>query len=105
MKMESKTTCKVQFLKKLKTGNYFCLKLTISSKNLIEPCYSLISMLKFQAMFYKKILFIGLIIILSANASFAKPPKVLVFSKTTFFYHESIPNGIAAIQVLGKQMH
>jgi type 1 glutamine amidotransferase len=37
--------------------------------------------------------------------SFAKQPKVLVFSKTTFYYHESIPNGIAAIQGLGKQMH
>jgi len=36
--------------------------------------------------------------------SFAKQPKVLVFSKTTFYYHESIPNGIAAIQGLGKQM-
>lgn len=36
---------------------------------------------------------------------FAKPPKVLVFFKTTFFYHESIPDGIAAIQGLGKQMH
>jgi type 1 glutamine amidotransferase len=36
---------------------------------------------------------------------FAKPPKVLVFSKTTFYYHESIPDGIAAIQGLGKQMH
>ncbi len=37
--------------------------------------------------------------------SFAKQPKLLVFSKTTFYYHESIPDGIAAIQGLGKQMH
>lgn len=30
-------------------------------------------------------------------------PKVLVFSKTAGFYHESIPNGIAAIQKLGSE--
>lgn len=30
-------------------------------------------------------------------------PKVLVFSKTAGFYHESIPNGIAAIQKLGAE--
>jgi cytochrome c len=30
-------------------------------------------------------------------------PKVLVFSKTSGFYHESIPNGIAAIQKLGAE--
>jgi hypothetical protein len=28
-------------------------------------------------------------------------PKVLVFSKTAGYYHESIPKGIAAIQKLG----
>jgi len=56
-------------------------------------------------MLYKKILFVCLLFILSVNALFAKPPKVLVFSKTTFYYHESIPAGIAAIQLLGKQMH
>ena len=56
-------------------------------------------------MLYKKILFVCLLFILSVNALFAKPPKVLVFSKTTFDYHESIPAGIAAIQLLGKQMH
>lgn len=36
------------------------------------------------------------------NTVSAKPPRVLVFSKTTTFYHESIPEGIAAIQALGK---
>ncbi len=35
---------------------------------------------------------------------FAEQPKVLVFSKITFYYHESIPDGVAAIQGLGKQM-
>jgi cytochrome c len=30
-------------------------------------------------------------------------PKVLVFSKTAGFYHESIPDGIAAIQKLGQE--
>ncbi|MGV8879234.1 MAG: ThuA domain-containing protein [Sphingobacteriaceae bacterium] len=33
----------------------------------------------------------------------AKTPKVLVFSKTKGFYHESIPAGIAAIQKLGAE--
>jgi type 1 glutamine amidotransferase len=56
-------------------------------------------------MLYKKNSFVCLLFILSVNALFAKPPKVLVFSKTTFYYHESIPAGIAAIQLLGKQMH
>lgn len=31
--------------------------------------------------------------------------KLLVFYKTTFYYHESIPDGIAAIQKLGRQKH
>jgi cytochrome c len=30
-------------------------------------------------------------------------PKVLIFSKTAGYYHESIPNGIAAIQKLGAE--
>ncbi len=30
-------------------------------------------------------------------------PKVLVFSKTAGFYHESIPSGLAAIQKLGEE--
>lgn len=54
-------------------------------------------------MFCKKILFLNLLFILCASVSFTKPPKVLVFSKTTFYFHESIPDGIAAIQLLGKQ--
>jgi len=33
----------------------------------------------------------------------SKTPKVLVFSKTKGFHHESIPEGIAAIEKLGKE--
>lgn len=53
---------------------------------------------------HKKILIISLAYILSASVSFAMPPKILVFSKTTFYYHESIPDGIAAIQLLGSKI-
>ncbi|MHA6764930.1 ThuA domain-containing protein [Streptacidiphilus sp. PAMC 29251] len=37
------------------------------------------------------------------SAAAAAPFKVLVFSKTTGFRHDSIPAGIAAIQLLGQQ--
>lgn len=53
----------------------------------------------------KKIFLISIPIIFFCSLGFARLPKVLVFSKTTFYYHESIPNGIEAIQLLGKQMH
>ena len=33
----------------------------------------------------------------------AKPPRVLVFTKTKGWYHTSIPSGIAALQKLGKE--
>lgn len=36
------------------------------------------------------------------SAAAPPPPRVLVFSKTTGFRHESIPEGIAAIRELGK---
>ncbi|GIF51208.1 type 1 glutamine amidotransferase [Asanoa ferruginea] len=39
----------------------------------------------------------------AAPASAAPVTKVLVFSKTAGFRHSSIPNGIAAIQLLGSQ--
>lgn len=35
------------------------------------------------------------------TASAKKQPRVLIFSKTAAFYHQSIPKGIAAIQKLG----
>ncbi len=56
-------------------------------------------------MSHKKYLLLSLLFILPAVVSFANPLKILVFYKTTFFYHESIPDGIAAIQLLGKEMH
>jgi type 1 glutamine amidotransferase len=34
-----------------------------------------------------------------------KVPRVLVFSKTMRYYHESIPSGMIAIQKLGKENH
>lgn len=37
-----------------------------------------------------------------ATPAITKIPRILVFSKTKGFYHESIPTGIAAIQKLGK---
>jgi hypothetical protein len=30
-------------------------------------------------------------------------PRILVFTKTAGFYHESIPTGVEAIQKLGKE--
>ena len=48
-------------------------------------------------------LLLCLLILFFMSTSFAKPPKILVFSKTTTFYHESIPEGIVAIQLIGKQ--
>lgn len=56
-------------------------------------------------MLNKKNFIISLLFILCVSASFEQSPKVLVFSKTIFYFHESIPNGIAAIQQLGKQLH
>lgn len=40
---------------------------------------------------------------LFACNSESETPKVLVFSKTAGYYHESIPTGIAAIQKLGQE--
>ncbi|MDX5479012.1 MAG: ThuA domain-containing protein, partial [Cyclobacteriaceae bacterium] len=42
------------------------------------------------------------VVFASCNKRSGKP-KVLVFSKTAGFYHESIPDGIAAIQKLGAE--
>lgn len=43
------------------------------------------------------------IILFSCSSKRSGNPRVLVFSKTTGFRHASIPNGIAAIQKLGKE--
>jgi type 1 glutamine amidotransferase len=54
-------------------------------------------------MSYKKIIVLCLVFLLPAGELFAKQPKVLVFGKTTSFYHESIPDGMVAIQLLGRK--
>src|SRR5689334_16472721 len=39
----------------------------------------------------------------SQAVAITKVPRILVFSKTKGFYHQSIPSGIAAIQKLGQE--
>src|SRR5690554_800651 len=51
---------------------------------------------------YQFLIFIGCLLLLSACSQRSGTPKILVFSKTAGFYHESIPAGIAAIQTLGQ---
>ncbi len=53
----------------------------------------------------RSILLLGLITCIGFWSCNKRPgsPKVLVFSKTAGFYHESIPDGIAAIQKLGAE--
>ena len=53
----------------------------------------------FRGLFFLTIAFT----IFSCSSKRSGKPKVLVFSKTTGFHHESIPDGIAAIQKLGSQ--
>lgn len=48
------------------------------------------------------ILVLGILVVASCSTRSGKP-KVLVFSKTTGYYHESIPEGLAAIQKLGAE--
>ena len=47
--------------------------------------------------------FLFTILILSACGKRSSTPKVLIFSKTAGFYHESIPTGMEAITKLGKE--
>ena len=42
---------------------------------------------------------------LSSTGIAQKSNKILVFTKTSGFYHQSIPEGKAAIQKLGKEHH
>lgn len=44
-----------------------------------------------------------LLIIFLAGFTPGKQPRILVFSKTAGYYHESIPVGIAAVQKLGSE--
>lgn len=50
------------------------------------------------------IFFTGLLYASTASAQ-SKPKKILVFSKTNGFYHNSIPDGVAAVYKLGNEMH
>lgn len=49
----------------------------------------------------KKLIFVCFVCSFISSVSIAQKPKVLVFSKNTSYYHESIPDGVAAIQRLG----
>lgn len=52
--------------------------------------------------FYYAVILIGLIFNVS-SCHFSEEPRILVFTKTTGWRHESIPNGIKAIQQLGEK--
>src|SRR5690606_39154507 len=47
--------------------------------------------------------FLGCLFLFAACSQRSGTPKILVFSKTAGFYHESIPDGLAAIQKLGQE--
>jgi len=52
---------------------------------------------------FSSTLFLFISITLLAFCHSPNPPKVLVLSKTKGYYHTSIPDGIAAIQKIGKE--
>ena len=54
----------------------------------------------FMKKFWTGLFFLGFSLQLRAFPGQAHP-RILVFSKTIFYYHQSIPSGIAAIQKLG----
>lgn len=54
---------------------------------------------------YFQLLPLLLVAVVVTSFSPQRPGRVLVFSKTAGYYHESIVAGIAAIQKLGKQHH
>src|SRR5215203_4501921 len=49
------------------------------------------------------LLLVGLFLTIASCSKRSGKSKILVFSKTAGFHHESIPDGIAAIQKLGSQ--
>jgi cytochrome c len=51
----------------------------------------------------KSFLFLSIILVTFSCSKRAGKPKILVFSKTAGYHHESIPAGNAAIQMLGSQ--
>lgn len=55
---------------------------------------------KYKIQFF---VFLGCLFLFAACSQRSGTPKILVFSKTAGFYHESIPQGVAAIQKLGQE--
>lgn len=49
------------------------------------------------------LIFFGCVLLFAACSQRSGTPKILVFSKTAGFYHESIPEGVAALQKLGEE--
>jgi cytochrome c len=49
------------------------------------------------------LIFLGCLFLFAACSQRSGTPKILVFTKTAGFYHESIPEGVAALQKLGEQ--
>ena len=49
------------------------------------------------------LVFLGCLFLFAACSQRSGTPKVLVFSKTAGFYHESIPDGVAALQKIGQE--
>lgn len=82
------------------------LKPIVYNKSIIHSCTSTksITMKHYLSMIKALVLLISILCFISAcsNTRSGKP-KILVFSKTTVFYHQSIPAGIAAIQQLGNE--
>src|SRR3954469_11662636 len=50
-----------------------------------------------------KTIVVGLVLFISLVSSAKDKPRILVFSRTTGYHHSAIPDGIAAIQLLGTQ--
>lgn len=59
--------------------------------------------MKYSFAILKGILLTGIVLLTFSCSKRSGKPRVLVFSKTAGFHHESIPDGVAAIQKLGSQ--
>jgi type 1 glutamine amidotransferase len=56
-----------------------------------------------QISFLLKIFLLPVLLFCFSFQPFKAKPRLLVFSRTTGYHHASIPDGIAAVQMLGKQ--
>lgn len=54
-------------------------------------------------LFKSAVVFFFILTVFTVNSQSTQNPKVLIFSKTAGYYHQSIPDGIAAIYRLGKK--